>query len=353
MVNIENSAIFTVATKKYLSLAILSLKSVEKFNNLKYKFIFIVDCNEIEIKEINLSLESQNLNSIKTFCSCDLIGSNKDTFQNSFKYYNNIEVCCLAKYIGFVHLKTKYSTLNFCIFVDSDVFFYGSLTDVMLKFKDYAIYLTPHTIGPINDEDEHMYLMHGWVNAGFILINFRHKHVDEILSWLVNRISRRGYFAPEYGLSCDQTWLSLVPMIFPDYTEISHNDGLNVAYWNLNQRKLRVIDNVFYSNSTQLVFVHFSGYDSKIYPLISKHSNLTIEKDSTLSLLCTIYDKEERVTVNFSDRNDIVFSTEKLLSRMQIGFNFLGITNKFSTEMPGLFGLFGRKVDSFLKKIRK
>ena len=54
-------------------------------------------------------------------------------------------------------------------------------------------------------------------------------------------------------------------------------------YFPISNNKISKL-NVIFSNNTPLVFMHFSGYDPKILPLLSKHSNLLIKKKIMNSL---------------------------------------------------------------------
>lgn len=349
----QKASLFTLATSNYISQAIVALKSASEFNTFEKVYLFIVDLDIVGIGKIQEELNNSNLDWIAVFGPNDLEEENKKILCNSFAYFNNIEVCCLAKFLGLSHLSNITDASDACVFIDADTYFFNNLDVVFEEIKDKAILLTPHNIGPTTDEVEHMSLMHGWINAGFIVINNEHPKHKVILNWLINRISRRGYFAPEYGLSCDQTWISLVPLAFDESVVISKHKGLNVAYWNIDYRLLSKSKNDYYAGDSLLIFFHFSGFKDLSKLLLSKHSIIKLQKNSPLYEICEKYDSDIRSLTMFDDvkfENKILFSEKSLLKRMKIGFNYFGIVNTFSAEMPGFFGWIGLKFDSLFRK---
>ena len=61
------------------------------------------------------------------------------------------------------------------------------------------------------------------------------------------------------GLFTDQKWIDDVPSKFEGVFVINH-PGYNVAYWNLMQREVKVIDGKITVNSKPMYFFHFSGF---------------------------------------------------------------------------------------------
>lgn len=353
MIDFKKTSLFTVCTVNFISSGLVALKSAKKHNEFERFYLFVVDADETDITNIEAILKNNNFEWIRIFGPNDLEEKDKVVLLNAYFYYNKIEICCLAKYIGLSYVLKQTNWNKICIFIDADIYFYGSLNSCLDELNNNAVILTPHSLGPISDDLEHMYLMHGWINAGFIAFNGKHPKSVDILEWLINRISRRGYFAPEYGLSCDQTWLSLLPLIFNDVIFMSKHPGLNVAYWNLDERRVNKYDSGFWASDKPLVFFHFSGFEDISKGMLSKHSRIKIEKSSILYDICHVYDHELKITTCFKDytfSNSFIFSQNSLRERMNIGFKYFGITNNFSTEMLGLFGILGKKIDSFFKK---
>lgn len=48
------------------------------------------------------------------------------------------------------------------------------------------------------------------------------------------------------GTFVDQKWMNFIPAFFPDDVCISHNEGLNVAIWNLHERELVIEGGKYY-----------------------------------------------------------------------------------------------------------
>jgi hypothetical protein len=72
------------------------------------------------------------------------------------------------------------------------------------------------------------------------------------------------------GLHTDQKWADYVPVYFRDEVEIVAHDGLNVAHWNLDERRLARVDDSYVVNGRPLLLFHFSGFDFK-GTLLSRH----------------------------------------------------------------------------------
>jgi hypothetical protein len=81
------------------------------------------------------------------------------------------------------------------------------------------------------------------------------------------------YDNPAEGFFVDQNWLNLVPLFFKSVKVVRH-PGYNVAYWNMHERELSVIDGRFFINETHpLVFFHYSGYNYLEPKSISRHQD--------------------------------------------------------------------------------
>ena len=114
----------------------------------------------------------------------------------------------------------------------------------------------------------------GWINGGFFLAQNSNDKFFTILDWLINRIFLLGYQAPNLGLSCDQTWLSLMSQLFYKDCKVLRNPSYNIAYWNIENRKINEREKVFYIGkkkwyvSTLVVF-----FSPSLENNLSLHSN--------------------------------------------------------------------------------
>jgi len=262
---------------------------------------------------------------------------------------------CLAKHVGMAYVLRSADAAEVCVYADADVLFFGDASVAFDELEQKAVLLTPHQFGPGRDDAlEHEYLLHGWINAGFLAFRKGHARTAAIVDWLIHRISRRGFLAVEFGLYVDQTWVSSLPFVFPDSVVISRNPGLNVAYWNLFERKLVETDGAILANEAPLLFFHFSGFDRTNPTRLSRHSDLAVPSGAVLEKVCRLYRSELSAASELEPKlarlKTLPCSGAGLRERITTG----SMRNDLSIDSPttaiGLFARIGKKVDSLLGK---
>jgi len=78
-----------------------------------------------------------------------------------------------------------------------------------------------------------------------------------------------GYYEPQSGLAVDQKWVDLAPAFFPSL-RILHDPGLNVAFWNLHERKISTVEGRHFVNDEHpLRFIHFSSFSENSPEIIA------------------------------------------------------------------------------------
>ena len=349
-------ALVATATIDFIFYSLTTLVSGYEEGEYHSYNIFILDAaHEVEtkIKEI----VQNKYDWISLIFPSDLISLDQEHFLKTFSYYNKGEVANLSKYFAIKHV-CETQDIDFCAFIDSDMLIYDGLYKEILKIQDNAVYLTPHILGPTTSDNDHEIMVHGWINAGFMVYNKNNEQALVILDWLISRISQRGFFAPEYSLSCDQTWVSALPVIFKDHIEMSSNPGVNVAYWNLFNRKLnKRDDDGIYTNDTPLLLFHFSGYDFKDKKKLSRHASYLIGNDRNLQELCFEYerrvDEERQLHQSLSKLKGMKCSSERLLSRINKLQQYNPEVDIFKTSLkPGIFSRMGSIIDTVIRKAR-
>lgn len=249
---------FTICTKSYRGLAETLKNSFLKFNeNFDFYIIYIDD------------LENENNSLIKiTDIMYEYISANK-FYEMAFKY-DLTEFCTSVKpFIIRNFLEKKYELV---IYLDPDICFYSKFNEILDNSK--SIYITPH----INtaeekysgDDDESNILQYGIYNCGFI--GFRNSSVSSnILKWWSQRLLEQCYADSDHGLFTDQKWIDFLPAIVSEKDlMIIHNLGCNLAPWNFYERRIskigetyKISNRLFNSETTDLCFVHFSGFNYK------------------------------------------------------------------------------------------
>jgi hypothetical protein len=168
--------------------------------------------------------------------------------------------CCLLKPFIMRHLLGK--GFSPVVFFDPDIMVLDRLNGSIEIAAGTAITLTPNWLlprkGPNGARDELRMLLGGTLNGGMLAVSNR-PQAFEFLNWWESRLRIYCRHAPAEGVHYDQRWLDLVPSLF-DGVQILRDPGLNVAYWNLSERPLRVDGGQAYVGSTVCRAFHFSGY---------------------------------------------------------------------------------------------
>jgi len=341
----------TVATVGYLPQAIATLRSARDAGQFTALHLFALDAAEGSIEKVKLAIGS-DAEWLNVFGPEDLEDELRSTFCTAFEYYNPAEMSCLAKYVGVSYVLENSVSAERCFFSDSDVLFLSDPMVAVEELGDKAMLLTPHQLDPSTDAAEHDYLLHGWINAGFFIINRENAFAKNILSWLIDRISRRGFLAPELGLSCDQTWVSLLPAMFTEHVVLSRFAGYNVGYWNLVERQVELLDGSFKANGAPLVFFHFSGFLGAPRGQLTIHGDFRVQAGSTLDNLCQKYRSllNDSAALNVSKIPVINCSRVSLKKRIAIG-SLRNHTNiDIRSTNPGIFTRIGGKADAIIRK---
>lgn len=170
-------------------------------------------------------------------------------------------------------LKLLLKSHEVVVYLDPDIKIYASLDPVFDALTSGASFVvTPHCNTPVLDgckPDDLDFLKFGAFNLGFIAVNCCAEGLA-FLDWWSERCLGHGFYEPQLGLGVDQKWVSLAPCYFPKM-EILHDAGLNVAFWNLHERKLEARDGIWYVNQdTLLRFIHFSSFSENTPEVVAK-----------------------------------------------------------------------------------
>jgi hypothetical protein len=348
---VRDSEFLTVATVSHVPQALVTINSARRQAPSAGYQLFVVDATADAIEKLP-GILGESGSGVEFFGPCDL-GPEQDTFLSAFKYYNAVEMSCLAKYVGLAHVLRTHSADTY-VYADADILVLQDFRDAVSEIGDGLVLATPHQLGSSSDDKEHEFLLYGWLNAGFFCIR-PDPRIHEVLGWLIHRVSRRGFYAPHYGMSGDQKWFSSLPFVFPDVTRISRHPGLNVGYWNLGQRQLTRADGKFCVNGRPLLAFHFSGFDPAEPSMLSKYFDLEVRSGSPLADLCKIYrDELEAISplkAKLVELTTLPCSQANLSDRMLKG----AVQNELSFVTPsiksGLFSRVGRRADFLLSRV--
>lgn len=146
------------------------------------------------------------------------------------------------------------------IFLDPDIYVYGSLSRILDLLDQHAVVLTPHITVPINDQKlpgEAEFLNSGIYNLGFAAFN-NSPESRAVLIWWEQRCLESAFNEQARGFFVDQKWMDFVPSLCAS-AFILRDPQYNMAYWNLHERSVQSVDGVPLVDGTRLAFFHFSG----------------------------------------------------------------------------------------------
>jgi len=186
--------------------------------------------------------------------------------------YTILELNCAVKPFMAQYLFKHYNP-DVLIYTDTDILYYSSIQPIEDELQEADILLSPHLTKPLNDgkiPNEREFLRAGLFNAGFFVMK-KSETTNAFLMWWGERLQYEGFLKLSEGYGADQNWLNLVFLFFENVAVIK-SKGANVAYWNLHERNVALVDNKLVVNGTEpLVFLHISGYDFNNPDNISKH----------------------------------------------------------------------------------
>lgn len=255
---------FTICSANYLPFA-KALGDTFIKHNSDYKFLIVLLDN----------LPDTDLNFFNPHTIIEITQLQIQEFEEMNSKYNIFELSCALKPFVLEYFIQSNPTADVVIYFDSDILVFNKLLACEEVLKSQSVVITPHIIHPLSEDglfpNEEIILKAGLYNAGFIAVN-NSKDALNFIAWWKERLLMKCFNDTQKGLFVDQLWLSYVPLFFPS-TCVLKNPGYNVAYWNLQERNLTIVDNYCINGESELVFFHFSGFDIHNPEVISKYQN--------------------------------------------------------------------------------
>lgn len=260
---------FTICSINYLAQAFTLGKSLEDTNPDVDFRIYVVD-KFLEKKEVKHKSPFKIIEIEDLEISC---------FEKLFLQYDIIELNTAVKpYIFDFIFKNEQDVLN-VIYFDPDIKVYNSLQELFQNLINYSIILTPHILTPSDShpfgQEEVNFLSTGIFNLGFIGFS-RKVESEKILEWWKEKLLDQGYNNPIMHTFYDQKWMNLAPVYF-DHVLIEKSPGYNIAAWNLHERELTQLGDIYFVNQHPLIFYHFSGVNIRSSD-ISRHSKFNLDQ---------------------------------------------------------------------------
>ena len=187
--------------------------------------------------------------------------------------YTVLELSTAVKPYALEFLLHRYD-LDKVLYLDPDIKVYASLQPLIDKLDVSSAVITPHLTEPLEDDllpSEMDILRTGTYNLGFIGLNASPES-HRFLKWWQGKLYDHCVVDLPRGLFVDQRWVDLAPGLFTGFA-IVRDPGYNVAYWNLNARRIERVEDGVRVNGQPLYFFHFSGFDPKDPETFSRHQN--------------------------------------------------------------------------------
>jgi|CZKZ01.1.fsa_nt_gi hypothetical protein len=221
--------------------------------------------------------------------------------ENFSHYAMKFDILELNTNVKAVLLAMLLAHYNAVLYLDPDIYFYGSLEPVFRELSSHAIVVTPHSLTPILDgkkPSDSEFIRFGTFNLGFVGVS-KCDEAFRFLDWWSQRCLQRGFYEPQLGLSTDQKWIDLAPSFFAGL-KILRDPGLNVAFWNLHERTISKRGGTWQVNGDfPLRFFHFSSFTTNSpHSIAGKQSRYEAESRPDLHELLDGYAAKVRENEN-------------------------------------------------------
>lgn len=255
-------AIITICSNNYFPYARILFSSLRRYHPDASLFLCLADTKselELEIDGVEI-IETQALG-IPNF------------FDFAFRY--DIMEFNTAVKPFIMRLLLEQRNFKQVIYLDPDIELFAPMTAVFEALERGADFvLTPHITAPAETEyypDDIGIMKAGIYNLGFLAVS-NSEATLKFLHWWGRRLRFYCLNQQEQGIFVDQKFIDLLPS-FCEQVKILRNSNLNVAYWNLWQRKLEETSEGWQVNGEPLIFFHFSGIDAENPHRLSKHTS--------------------------------------------------------------------------------
>ncbi len=173
-------------------------------------------------------------------------------------------------------------------YLDADIEVFAPLDDIDVLAREAGIVLTPHLLVPMTRDNalpsEGSILHAGVYNLGFLALG----SAGELIPWWQARLRRDCLGDADNDTFVDQRWIDFVPGLW-DHA-ILRDVGCNVAYWNVDRRKVSMAGDGYLVDGHPLRFFHFSGFSPETPTELSRYQTRTaLDDEPALFRLCGDY----------------------------------------------------------------
>ena len=195
-------------------------------------------------------------------------------------YYQALELNTAVKPFVF---RSLLKTAPSVTYLDPDIEVFQPLAAVRESLSQAEICLTPH-VGEVGSSCVAETVASGVYNLGFLAAR-QGPGVARLLDWWAERCRFDSRVDPAGGVFTDQKWMDFAPSFAE--AVVLRSPALNLAYWNLEGRRL---ERGWRVDGEPLAFFHFSGFDPHRPRRLSKHqSRIRVAAGSPLAALLKDY----------------------------------------------------------------
>jgi len=253
---------YTSVNVEYLDRALVLLESIRATNPSWQVVLVLVD--DEESAEANQEVLAQF---DEVILSRELIGNDHDRWIFA---HDVVEACTAVKGAAMKLLLAR--SPRAVVYLDPDIYVFRDLESLLVTLSNFDVCLTPHQLSPATttksiEDNEIGSLRHGIFNLGFAAVRPTNEGL-RFASWWAERLRYYCFNDPMRGLFTDQKWLDHAPVFFRGMG-ILREPGMNVASWNLDNRRVAVDQSGNYTvNGQPLYFWHFTKATS-VGPLMT------------------------------------------------------------------------------------
>lgn len=238
----------TVVSSKYLYKALVMYQSLKEHCHEFQLFIMCVE------EDIYIMLKDMELPNVKLLRIGDIYSEELEKAKNNRSF---LEYCWTLKPVTLYHVLSNYSDGNYFAHVDADLCFFGNPAKIFREAPQASLYLVDHNN---SRRFYHTYETSGRFNTGFVGCA-NNNTARKAVKWWRDKSLELCPAIPdkEKRLYGDQRYVERWLVIF-EGVHILESKGVNVAVWNIDNYKVKIINKKVYVNNDQLIFYHFSGF---------------------------------------------------------------------------------------------
>jgi hypothetical protein len=178
------------------------------------------------------------------------------------------------------------------VFLKQETLVLDALGEVFEKLSRHSVLLTPHFLEPPGGERalewEINVLLAGIFNGGFVAFS-NCEEARRVLAWWKQKTRRNCFRAVEAGIHFEQRWLDFVPSLAPA-CHVLRDPGMNVAHWNLPERRIRACDGRITADGVPCRVFRFSGYDYETPHMVTRYNpHMTVESTGEAAAVFSLY----------------------------------------------------------------